>query len=109
MRDQQGPLADEAVASPQEIASFAQALRIDVRDGKVAAAQQGGELVVLGLAAVNGLEVESVAENERDLVPSAQIGDPVPGEHALAPDDEIVAVGFDCFEEVVGLGDEVLV
>ena len=62
--------------------------------GKHAAAQQAGDLggvdrVVLGLAAVDGLHVQGVAEDEGDALVFAEVGEPVPGEHALAADDQV--------------------
>ena len=38
----------------------------------------------------------------------AQDGEPVPGEHALAPDDEVLAVRLDGPEEGGGVGGQVL-
>ena len=38
-----------------------------------------------------------------------KIGDPVPGEHAFAGDDKILAERFEGSEELVGLGSQVLV
>jgi len=69
---------------------------IDIGLRKVPAAEQRGNLegvglVVLGLAAVDGLRVEGVAEDELDPFPPAQIGEPGPGEDALDGDDAIVA------------------
>ena len=71
---------------------------------KGAAAQQPGQLlgvdpVGLGLGPVNRLEVQSVAQHEGDRLGGAQISEPVPGEHALAGDDEAVAEGLDRLEE----------
>ena len=67
---------------------------IDVGLRQHAAAQQHGDLVrvdlvVLGLAAVDGLHRERVAEHERDAFGGADVGEPVPGEHALGRDDQI--------------------
>ena len=45
---------------------------------------RGVEPVVLGLAAVDGLHGQGVAEDEGDALALAQVGQPVPGEHALA-------------------------
>lgn len=50
-----------------------------------------------------------VAQDESDFVQGAQIREPVPGEHAFAPDDEPVAKGLDGREKSVGLGGQVLV
>ncbi len=82
--------------------------------GKHAAAEQAGDLagvdlVVLGLAAVDGLHVQGVAEDEGDALVLAEVGEPVPGEHALAADDEAVAEGRDGVEEGVGLGGQIAV
>ena len=68
------------------------------------AAQQDGDLVridlvVLGLAAVDGLHGQRVAEDERDAFGGADVGEPVPGEHALGRDDQAVAVRRDDLEE----------
>ena len=79
-----------------------------------AAAQEQGDLVavdlvVLGLAAVDGLHVEGVAEHEGDLLAGAEIGQPVPGEHALHADDKFSAVQADGVEKVIGPGGQVAV
>jgi hypothetical protein len=50
-----------------------------------------------------------VAEDEGDVFPSAEIGQPVPGVDALDADDEAVPVGLDHFEEGAGVGRAVLV
>jgi len=47
------------------------------------------DLVVFGLAAVNGPHVERMPEHEVDPLVGAQIGQPVPGEHALNADHQI--------------------
>ena len=64
-------------------------------------------LVVLGLAAVDGFHVQGVAEHEGDRLVLAEVGEPVPGEHALAADDEAVAEGRDGVEEGVGAGGQI--
>lgn len=79
-----------------------------------AAPQQAGDLggvdlIVLAFAAVDGFHVQGVAEDEGDLLPVAEIGEPVPTKQALDGDDESVAEGGDGFEEGVGVGGEVFV
>ena len=64
----------------------------------------GVDLVGLGLAAVDGLHVQGVSQDEGDVVLLAEVGEPVPGEHALAGDGETVAAGSDGAEEGVGSG-----
>ena len=111
--DQLRFLADEEGSAPQQVAGFAHGPRVDVRHREHPAAQQAGDLagvdaVVLGLAAVDGFHVQGVAEREGDRLVFAQIGEPVPGEHALAADDEPVAEGFDRVEEGFGTGGQIL-
>ena len=64
--------------------------------------------VVLGLAAVDGLHVQGVAEDEGDLLLVAQVGEPVPGEHALAGDDDVGAEGRQHVEQQLLLGGHLL-
>ena len=49
-----------------------------------------------------------MAEHKEDVLILAQVGEPVPGEHALAADDQAVAPGGDGVEEGVGAGGQVL-
>ena len=65
---------------------------------------EGVDPVVLGLAAVDGLHVEDVAQDEGDSLPGAQVGEPVPGEDALDGDDEVLPVGGDRLEEGLRAG-----
>jgi len=51
------------------------------------------------LAAVNGFHVQGMAEHEGNLLTLAQVGDPVPGEHALDADHQAVAEGRDGLEQ----------
>jgi len=51
----------------------------------------GVDLVVLGLAAVDGLHEQGVAQDKLDLVLGAEIGHQLPSEHALASDHQIFA------------------
>ena len=62
----------------------------------------GVDRVGLGLAAVDRLQVQRVAEHEGNALGRAQVGEPVPGEHALAADDEAVAVGRERRQEPFG-------
>ena len=109
-----GALAHEVHAAPQEIAGGAHPGGIDVGLRDHPAAQEGGDLegidlIVLALAAVDGLHVEGVAEDEGEVLAGAEVGEPVPGEDALDGDDEVFAIGRDGLEEVLGGGEDVLV
>ena len=59
----------------------------------------GVDPVILALAPMDSLHGEVMAEDEGDLLLGAEISKPVPDEHALDPDDDIVPVGLDGFEE----------
>jgi hypothetical protein len=48
---------------------------------------------------VDGLHRECVAQHEREAFGGADVREPIPGEHALSRDDEIVAVRGDNLEE----------
>ena len=69
----------------------------------------GVDVVVLSFAAVNRLHVEGMTEDEVDVLVGAQVGQPVPGEHALAADHQAIPVGFDQSQEVFRAGRDVLV
>jgi hypothetical protein len=60
----------------------------------------GVNAVVLVLAAVNGFEVERVGQDEMDAGVRTGIGEPIPAEHALGADGQVVAIGRDEFEEI---------
>ena len=60
----------------------------------------GVNAVVLVFAAVNGLEVERVGQDELDAGVGTGIGQPIPAEHALGADGQVVAIGRDEFEEI---------
>ena len=78
--------------------------RIDIGLGNEIGAQQVGDLlgidaVVLVFAAVNGLEIERVGQNEVQAGGLAGIGQPVPAEHAFAAHGQVVAIRLDELEE----------
>jgi hypothetical protein len=50
-----------------------------------------------------------MAEDEIDVLIGTEIGQPVPGEHALAADHETLTIRFDQSQEGIGLGGDVLV
>jgi len=79
---------------------------------KHAAAQEARDLggvdaIVLRFAAVDRLHVQRVAKREGDLVIFAKIGEPIPGEHALAADDEARAIRRDGVAKGVGTGGQI--
>jgi len=62
----------------------------------------GVDLVDFGLAAVDGFHVQGMAEDERDVLCRAQIGEPLPEEDALHADHHLVAVGAMAFRNGSG-------
>jgi hypothetical protein len=83
MGEEFAPLPDEVETAPEKVAGRAHLRRIDVGFREHPAAQERGDLVgvdpiVLGLAAMDGLHVQGVAEDEADLLAGAQIGEPGP-------------------------------
>src|SRR5215467_3422042 len=96
-------------AAAEQVTRLAQTLRIDVGHRQGAATQQRGDLlginaVVLRLAAVDGLHVQGVTKHEGNVLLSAEVGEPVPGEHALGGDDQTGAIRRDRLKERNRLG-----
>ena len=58
---------------------------------------------------MDGLHVQGVAEDEGNAVLVAQVGEPVPGEHAFDGHGQAVTVGRDGVEEGTGVGGIVFV
>src|SRR5262249_21439307 len=109
-----GPLMDQVHAPAEQVAGFPQSLGISVGDGAVAATQEVGnllgiDLVVLRLAAVDGLHVEGVTQDEGNLLSLTQVCQPVPAEQALTGHDQAVAIRRNRFEERVRLRGHFLV
>ena len=109
MREQLAALAREEEAPAEQVASSAYPGRVDVGLGDHAAAEQDHELlgvdaVVLGLGAVDRLQIEGVGQDERDAMFGAEIGEPVPAEDAFGADHQVVRVGGDGLEEGLGGG-----
>jgi len=79
--------------------------RIDVGRWDEIGAQQVRDLfginaVVFIFAAVNGLEIEGVGQDEVNLSVLARIRQPVPAEHAFGADGQVVAIRLGELEEV---------
>ena len=108
------PLADEVGPTPEEVPGGSHLSGIDVGHGKKTSPQQadgleGVDAVVLGLGPMDGPHVESVAEDEGDVVLGTEVGEPVPVEDAFGGDDQVLAERFDGFEEAFSVAGKVLV
>ena len=53
---------------------------------------------------MDGSHVKGMTEDEGDIFFSTEVSEPVPGEHALDSDDDVVTERFDGFEERFGPG-----
>ena len=100
-------------AAAEQVAGGAQLRRVDIGLREHPAPEQdrnlvGGNLVVLGLAPVNGFPIEGVAQDKGDAFLRAEIRQPLPGEHTFDPDDEIVAVWGADAQKGVGRGRQIL-
>ena len=49
---------------------------------------------------MNGLHVQRVAKYKLDVFIQTQISQPVPGEHTLGANDQVLAISFDGAQEV---------
>src|SRR4029450_13195591 len=54
---------------------------------------------MFGLPAMDGFHVEGVPQDKGDFLFSAEIGEPIPGEHAFDRDDQTLTVGSNSREE----------
>jgi hypothetical protein len=91
-------------ASAQQVSGSAHLGRIDIGLREHPAAQQKGDfmginLVVFGLATMDGLHIEGMTEDKWDTLFSTEVGQPVPGEHTFGSHDEPIAVGGDGLEK----------
>jgi hypothetical protein len=59
----------------------------------------GVDPVVLVFATVNGFEVKGVSQHKVQAGGLAGIGEPIPAEHALGADGQVMAIGRDKFEK----------
>jgi hypothetical protein len=107
-----GSFACEVVTTPEEIPCGAHGGGIDVSLGQHSGPKEPGDLtgidsVVFDLGAVDRFHVEGMTEDEGDVFALTEIGKPIPGEHTLDGDDDVVAVGVDDLEERLGFGGQV--
>jgi hypothetical protein len=101
-----GTFSHEVRTAPEKIAGRAHLLGINVSHRDHAPAKESTDLVginpvVFCFAAMYRLHIQGVTEDEGDLVLSTQICEPVPGEHTLDGDDEIISIGFDNPQEPI--------
>jgi len=106
---ERGPFPREAQAAPEQIPGGAPLGRRHLGLGEHPATQEHRHLVridrvVLGLAAMDRLHREGMAEDKRDAFLGTEVGQPGPGEQAFDGDDERIARGRNGLEERVWVG-----
>jgi len=108
MGNELSPFSCEVSATPEQISGGAHIGRINIGHGHHAAPEQGRDLicvyfVVLGFAAMDGFHIESVAQDEGNILFTAEIGEPVPGEDAFNGNDNVLSERCDGLQEDVGI------
>lgn len=114
MGNQFGFLSVDMIAAAHQIAGGSPLFGVDIGQRKRSATQQHGDLVridpvVLGFTAMDRAHIERMTEDEFDPLVITEIGQPVPGEHALTADHQAFAVRLDHTEEGFWFGPDVLV
>jgi hypothetical protein len=114
VRERCRPLAHEMHAPPEQVARGAPLGRIDVGLREHTTAEYCGnlvrvDLVVFGLTAMDGLPVERMAEHTSDPFLGAEVRQPIPGEHTLNGNGEIVPLGRNDLEQRLRAGVEMAV
>src|SRR5215510_2011497 len=93
----------------EEVAGRAHGSRIDIGLREHATAEQDGNLlginlIVFGFAAVNGFHIKGMPQDKSEALLGAEVGEPIPGKHALDSHDEPLAVRGDSLEKGVWSG-----
>jgi hypothetical protein len=88
--------------------------RIGVCDGEIAAFEQAGDFIgidfiIFGFSAVDGLHIQSVAQDEGDVVVCAEVGQPAPAKDAFHADHDVIEEGEDQFKEEFRIVFDILV
>jgi hypothetical protein len=91
-------------AAPEEVTGGAHGGGVHIGLREHTPTQQGSnflriDLIIFGLAAVNGFHVEGVPEDKGHTLVSTQVGQPVPGEDTLDSHHETLTIGRNGFEE----------
>jgi hypothetical protein len=109
VRQEFAAFACQVRASAQQVAGGAHLARIDIRLWEHPAAQEhsdfmGVDRVIFGLAPMDGLHIEGMAEDKRDALFSTEVSKPVPGKHTFGSHDDLIAVRGDSLEKRFGGG-----
>jgi hypothetical protein len=110
---QQAALAHQVGPPSQKITRCPHFCRVRICHGKGTALEQFGDLigidlVVFGLAAMDGLHVQGVSQYEGDMMFGAKISHPIPGKHAFDTNNDVLKKGKDDIEQQSGIGLDVL-
>src|SRR5262245_29486876 len=108
------PFMCEMHAASQQVTGSQHLSRIYIRLREHPTTEQGGnlvrvDLVVFGLAAMDGFHRESMTEDKRDACVGTEVGEPVPGEHAFDGDHNPLSIRSNDVQEGLRVGFHVTV
>jgi hypothetical protein len=108
MSNEFSSFSGEMRATPEQISGGTHVGRIHIGHGHHASPQQGRYLigvyfVVLGFASMDGFHIESVTQDKGDVLFTAEIGEPVPGENAFYGNDDVLTEWRDGFQKDIGV------
>src|SRR5262245_47200940 len=108
------PFMCEMHAASQQVTGSQHLSRIYIRLREHPTTEQGGnlvrvDLVVFGLADMDGFHIESMTEDKRDACVGTEVGEPVPGEHAFDGDHHSLSIRSNDVQEGLRVGFHVTV
>jgi len=108
------PFSHEMIPPSEEIPCCPHFGGIDIGLGDHTSPEQYGDfsridLVIFCFAAVDGFHVKGMTQDKGNPFLDTKIGDPIPGEHALHGDDNVLPERVNGFEEDLTIGDKVSV
>jgi hypothetical protein len=109
VRQQRGAVVCQRQAATQESTGGAPRSRRDISLREHPATEQGGnlwrvELVVCGLAAMDGCQRERMPEAKREAFVGPEVSEPVPGAQAFDGDHNPRSIRSNGFQEDIGFG-----
>jgi hypothetical protein len=104
MRSEFSACAHQVRAAPEQVTGGAHGGGVHIRVREHTPTEQGGnllriDLIMLGLAAMDGLHVEGVTQDNGHTLFSTHVGQPVPGEETLDSHNEALTIGRNGLEE----------
>jgi hypothetical protein len=109
-----GPFSHEVISSSEEIPGCAHPGGVDISLRNHAAPEQGGDLmgvdlIVFCFSSVDGFHVKGMPKNKGNVLFYTEISYPVPGEHALYSNHDVLSEGSDDAEKGLLIRFDILV